>query len=43
MMGMMSLIQIKAMAKTTIGDVISRMRTQIKAVRQDAFLTDRAI
>jgi hypothetical protein len=31
------------MAKTTIGDVISRMRTQIKAVRQDAFLTDRAI
>lgn len=31
------------MAKTTIGDVISRIRTQVKAVRQDAFLTDRAI
>lgn len=31
------------MARTTIGDVISRIRTQIKAVRQDAFLTDRAI
>ena len=31
------------MARTTIGDVISRIRTQVKAVRQDAFLTDRAI
>lgn len=31
------------MARTTIGDIISRIRTQVKAVRQDAFLTDRAI
>jgi hypothetical protein len=31
------------MARSTIGDVISRIRTQVKAVRQDAFLTDRAI
>lgn len=31
------------MATNTIGDVISRIRTQIKAVKQDALLTDRAI
>lgn len=31
------------MGRTTIGSVISRIRTQVKAVRQDAFLTDRAI
>lgn len=31
------------MARTTIGNIISRIRTQVKAVRQDAFLTDRAI
>lgn len=29
------------MSKTTIGEVLSRVRNQIKAVRQDAFLTDR--
>jgi len=29
--------------KTTIGDVISRIRSQVKAVRQDALLTDRVI
>lgn len=29
--------------KTTIGDVLSRIRSQIKAVRQDALLTDRVI
>ena len=31
------------MAKLTIGDVLSRIRTQVKAVRQDALLTDRVI
>lgn len=31
------------MAKNTIGDVISRLRSQIKATRQDAFVTDRMI
>ena len=31
------------MAKNTIGDVVSRIRNQIKAVKQDALLTDRAI
>lgn len=31
------------MARNTIGDVISRLRSQIKAVRQDAFITDRMI
>jgi hypothetical protein len=31
------------MARSTIGDVLSRIRTQVKAVRQDAFLTDRVI
>jgi len=31
------------MANTTIGDVLSRLRGTIKAVRQDAFLTDRAL
>ena len=31
------------MAKNTIGDVISRIRNQLKAVKQDAFLTDRMI
>lgn len=31
------------MAKNTIGDVISRIRSQIKAVKQDAFITDRMI
>ncbi len=31
------------MARNTIGDVISRLRSQIKAVRQDAFVTDRMI
>lgn len=31
------------MAKVTIGDVCSRIRTQIKAVRQDSLLTDRVI
>lgn len=29
--------------KTTIGDVISRIRSQVKATRQDALLTDRVI
>lgn len=29
--------------KTTIGDVLSRIRSQVKAVRQDALLTDRVI
>tara|TARA_R110000868_G_scaffold134778_2_gene346994 strand:+ start:1417 stop:2109 length:693 start_codon:yes stop_codon:yes gene_type:complete len=29
------------MSKTTIGEVLSRVRNQLKAVRQDAFLTDR--
>lgn len=31
------------MAQDSIGEVVSRIRTQVKAVRQDAFLTDRAI
>lgn len=31
------------MARTTIGEVISRIRNQLKAVKQDAFLTDRFI
>jgi hypothetical protein len=31
------------MAKNTIGDVISRIRSQVKAVKQDAFITDRMI
>lgn len=31
------------MAKTTIGQVISRIRSQVKGVKQDAFLTDRMI
>lgn len=31
------------MAKVTIGDVCSRIRTQLKAVRQDSLLTDRVI
>jgi hypothetical protein len=31
------------MARNTIGDVISRLRSQIKATRQDAFITDRMI
>jgi hypothetical protein len=31
------------MARNTIGDVISRLRSQIKAVRQDSFITDRMI
>jgi hypothetical protein len=31
------------MARNTIGNVISRLRSQIKAVRQDAFITDRMI
>jgi len=31
------------MARNTIGDVLSRLRSQIKAVRQDAFITDRMI
>ena len=29
------------MARTTIGDAVSRIRNQIKAVKQDAFITDR--
>lgn len=29
--------------KTTIGDVISRIRSQVKGLRQDALLTDRVI
>lgn len=31
------------MARTTIGEVISRIRNQLKAVSQDSFLTDRFI
>ncbi len=31
------------MSKLSIGDVISRVRIQIKAVRQDSFITDRTI
>ena len=31
------------MAKNTIGDVVSRLRTQFKGDRQDAFMTDRMI
>lgn len=31
------------MAKNTIGDVISRIRNQVKGVKQDAFMTDRMI
>jgi hypothetical protein len=31
------------MAKNTIGDIVSRLRTQFKGDRQDAFLTDRMI
>jgi hypothetical protein len=31
------------MAKSSIGDVISRIRTQVKGLRQDALLTDRVI
>lgn len=31
------------MARTTIGEVISRVRNQLKAVTQDSFLTDRFI
>lgn len=31
------------MARNTIGDVISRLRNQLKAVRQDSFMTDRMI
>lgn len=31
------------MAKTTIGDVVSRLRIQMKGVRQDSFMTDRMI
>jgi len=31
------------MAKITINDVVSRVRNQIKAVRQDSFVTDRMI
>ena len=31
------------MSKTTIGEIVSRLRGQVKAVRQDAFLTDRFI
>ena len=31
------------MSKITIGDAVSRVRNQIKAVKQDAFLTDRFI
>jgi len=31
------------MAKNTIGDVVSRLRTQFKGDKQDAFLTDRMI
>jgi hypothetical protein len=31
------------MAKNTIGDVVSRIRNQMKGVRQDAFMTDRMI
>jgi hypothetical protein len=31
------------MAKNTIGDVVSRIRSQVKAVKQDSFMTDRMI
>lgn len=31
------------MAKNTIGNVVSRIRSQVKAVKQDAFMTDRMI
>jgi len=31
------------MARSTIGDMLSRVRTQVKAVRQDPLLTDRVI
>lgn len=31
------------MARSTIGDIISRIRSQVKGVRQDALLTDRVI
>ena len=31
------------MARNTIGDVVSRIRNQMKAVKQDAFMTDRMI
>jgi len=31
------------MARATIGDMLSRIRTQVKAVRQDPLLTDRVI
>jgi hypothetical protein len=31
------------MAKNTINDVVSRIRVQLKSVRQDAFMTDRMI
>lgn len=31
------------MAKNTIGDVVSRLRNQLKAVDQDSFMTDRMI
>jgi len=31
------------MAKNTIGDIVSRLRSQLKGVKQDAFLTDRMI
>lgn len=31
------------MAKNTINDIISRIRNQVKAVKQDAFMTDRMI
>jgi hypothetical protein len=31
------------MAKNTIGDIVSRLRIQLKGVKQDAFMTDRMI
>lgn len=31
------------MAKNTIGDVVSRLRNQMKAVKQESFMTDRMI
>lgn len=31
------------MAKNTIGDIVSRLRIQLKAITQDAFMTDRMI
>jgi len=31
------------MAKNTIGDIVSRIRSQMKAVKQDSFMTDRMI